>query len=386
MDPERVQGRVSLLDDPLVRGQVTRISDAAFSCLTRIQSINFSALERSSTGQDTRALWEDVSSQISSMWLAVEELESTLAPLIEEHEAKQADEGEDFDFDFGESDTPVAEKAPAAPLTPLERIGETAWATCFVLNGEIQQFRRRLPNLLQVEDAWDLISDLQDHVGHVKAAINAILTGVFSSLPVDERESGETGHTLELVASRELRIRVFELRDQIVRIEGQMERWPAHEWEKFLRLALQMIERFMFGPGFAWMRAADKRTFITQHRALSELLEIWSPLRAVPAKRVVSNVARYLEALEVINQREHLVTHDRTCLEIVVDNLGAAQAGAEPTSRRSAIAAALGALAEVQGRDRELDRLLEATLDPGSEVPEKAILEVASAVLAKLRG
>ncbi|MEO1172790.1 MAG: hypothetical protein AAFX94_12195, partial [Myxococcota bacterium] len=104
VDPERVQGRVSLLDDPLVRGQVTRISDGAFACLMRIQSINFSALERSSNHQNARMLWTEVSPQISSMWLAVEELEATLAPLIAEHEAKQGGGEDDFDFDLGESD------------------------------------------------------------------------------------------------------------------------------------------------------------------------------------------------------------------------------------------------------------------------------------------
>ncbi|MEO1173143.1 MAG: hypothetical protein AAFX94_13995, partial [Myxococcota bacterium] len=231
----------------------------------------------------------------------------------------------------------------------------------------------------------ELVSDLQDHVGHVKAAINAILTGVFASLPVDEKESRENGQNLELVASRELRSRVFDLRDKIVRVEAQMDRWPAHEWEKFIRLALQMIEAFMFGPGFAWMRAADKRTFITQHRALAELLEIWSPLRAVPAKRIVSNMARYLEALEVINQREHLVTHDRAYLEVVVQELSVARKADDAREKRASIAAALGALAEVQGRDRELDRLLEATMDPSSTVPEEEIFSVASSVLGKLR-
>jgi hypothetical protein len=160
---------------------------------------------------------------------------------------------------------------------------------------------------------------------------------------------------------------------------------PAGEWQPLLGQVHNAVEKFMFGPGFAWMRAGDKRTFIKQHRALGELMELWSPLRATPAKRAVQNLARYLEALEVINQRECLVQHDRDGLKIVVARMSLA-ANTEGPPRREAIAAALAALAEVQGRDRTLDALLEQTLAPGTPVPVIQILDRAKTLLAQLGG
>ncbi len=386
MDPERLALRIRELDDDDDRDEVTRIVEGGFTCLSRIQSINFHALERSTTAKDARDIWASASEQVRGMWLAVEELNGILAPLVEAHEASQESGDLDFDLELGDSDdTPASTPEPTGPMTPLERIGETAWATCFVLNGEIQGFRKRLPALMKLDDGWELIGDLQDHVGHVKAAVNAILTGVYSSLPSALEDGSASEHSFELTASLELRVRVFELRDQILRIEEQMSKVPPHQWEKFLRLALQLIDSFMFGPGFAWMRAGDKRTFITQHRALAEILELYSPLRGVPAKNIVSNLARYLEALEVINQRELLVEHDREKLEVVVDNLEVARAG-DSAQRRPALAGALAALAELEGRDRELDGLIAQTLDPVTAVPEAELYRLASSLLAKLRG
>ncbi|MEO0814869.1 MAG: hypothetical protein AAFY60_18550, partial [Myxococcota bacterium] len=193
MDPERLAVRVTKLEDPAVRDEVARIVRGGFSCLTRIQSINFSALERSTGAHPGRVIWDNTASNVSGMWLAVEELNGILAPLIEAHEAKQRDSDDEFDFALDEEVAkPTMRTTARITLTPLERIGETAWATCFVLNGEIQSFRKRLPALLKMEDGWELVSDLQDHVGHVKAAVNAILTGVYSSLPSSVEDPGGT--------------------------------------------------------------------------------------------------------------------------------------------------------------------------------------------------
>jgi hypothetical protein len=96
-------------------------------------------------------------------------------------------------------------------------------------------------------------------------------------------------------------------------------------------------------------------------------------------------VARYLEALEVINQRECLIVHDRHALRRVVDNLELAEAkkGAEG---RVAMGRGLAALAETQGRDAHLDHLLQETLDPSAPVQAQRILERARQVLSALGG
>lgn len=391
VDPDRVYARVRLLEDWSERGEVFSIVGGAFACLARLKSVDFSALERAAAHKSSTELWGDVEGDVDSVWSAIQELEHALQPLIALHEKRRAADipSEDFEFDLeSEAGAEGSQSAVggSGPMTPLERIGETAWATCFMLQSEITGFRRRLPQLSRLKDGWELVSELQDHIGHVKAALNAILTGVYASLPPAADESPNEAHSLELMASLELRVRVFELRDHVLRIERQMSVARPEDWEKYLRLARQFIEGFMYGPAFGWMRAGDKRTFIVQQRSIGELLEMWSPLRAVPAKHTISNLARYLEALEIINQREVLLEHDRERLSIVASHLESARTTENTRKRRNGIATALAALAELQGRDESLDKLLERTLDPSSPVPVDEIQVRCRSLLEQLGG
>ncbi len=210
--------------------------------------------------------------------------------------------------------------------------------------GEIEGFRRLADScstcLIRLGAAR---SDLQDHVGHIKAALQAILTGVYASLyPGEPGQSAitSTSHdeqNMDVVSSRELRQRIFELRDRVLVIEESlMRRWPAAEWKVLARPG---------GPVRPWTqlhvrsglrldaRRRQAHLHQTAFRGLREILEIWSPLRATPARRAVQNLARYLEALEVINQRECLVLHDRAALETVVARLEAANRTARPRQR-----------------------------------------------------
>ena len=394
VDPELLQLRIKSMRNPQERTLAESIINAAFACLKRIQSLDFSALERDRAGGPTRALWTAAEAPVAEVWHAVEELQHAAKPLVDEHDSRiSAEEEITFDVSIeGEAASTAAPKAPpvaATTQTPIDRIGETMWATSFVLNSEIDGFRRRLPSLIKVPDAWELLSDVQDHVGHIKAALQAILTGIYGSLYPNEggARADVVSHdeqNIELLASRELRQRIFALRDDLLGVEASLATVPSSEWQALLRRAVTSLDSFMFGPGFAWMRASDKRSFIKQHRAISEILELWSPLRATPARRAVQNLARYLEALEVINQRECLVLHDRAALTVVVEKLEKAN-GAAQAERREHIAAGLAALADAQGRDKALDQLLEATLAPGSSVPTTEILQRAKTLLARLQ-
>lgn len=391
VDPELLSARLAAMDIPRDREQATAVVNATYACLARIAAIDFGWLERDKTGGASRALWAAAEGSVAAIWAAMEELRALSQPLVDAHRDRFADNDEAAaDDTFGdtlfedEATSPAPEKPE--PSTPIQRIGETVWATSFVLTSEVESFRKRLPAMLNVPDPWELLGDLQDHAAHIKAALQAILTGIYASLYPGQAGSAPASpddQSVELLAARELRQRIFALRDDVVAIETSMLERPAGEWQPLLRKIVDALGAFMFGPGFAWMRAGDKRTFITQQRALRDILEMWSPLRAMPARRAVQNLARYLEALEVINQRECLVVHDRAALNNVVSSLVKAQA-APGLEGRQYIGAALAALAEAQGRDRVLDAMLEQTMAPGSVVPAQLILERARELLARL--
>lgn len=392
VDPELIAARLKAVRDDETRAEAQAIVDAALSCFVRLGEVDMSGLGREVAKTAPSALWGSANLSVAAMWLAIEELQQVMQPLLEATKGEPQD-GMNLDaFSSGEHgagpQAAVAVPVVAAPTTLnpiLKRISETTWAMSFVLSGEVQAFRKRLSALLKLRESWELMDAVEDHLEHVRSAVVALLNGVFAALPAGQGGDAEAEASFVLTSSRELRSRVVELRDEILAVEREVNAGAPGAWVEPLKRARAAVEAFMFGPGFAWMRAGDKRTFLGQRQALTEILELWSPLRAVPAKHAVENLARFLEALEVVNQRECLVNHDRARLETVVAKLELA-VKSRGAAARPPIGAALAALSEVQGRDRDLDRLLSQSMDPSREIPVREILERARAVLKPLAG
>jgi hypothetical protein len=398
IDPDLLRSRVETIGDAAERQVVGLVVERARGGRGS-HGIDLVTLERDAGSRGSRDLWGSVEPSVAALWARIEELREALEPLAADHEPEGPGEA---DLESLIAPPPVVADAEAAvappPVrrrsrpravsksgvpTPEGRIRETAWAMSFVLSSELDGFHRRLPALLRMPDGWELVGAVQEHLGHLQAGVGAVLTGVYASLPGGEACGGDVAETLTLVSAKELRARVFQLRDDVLVVERQLTSTSGASWQPALASLLRLLDALVFSPAFAWMRAGDKRSFLVQRRALGELLVLWSPLRATPALRVVQGLARYLEALEVINQRECLVEHDRAALGRVVESLDSAPAGAEG---RAAIGRALGSLAEVQWRDRRLDDLLAQTLDPARPPPLLEILNRSREVLMGLDG
>lgn len=405
VDPQRFKSSLAALADPSWRARLSGLIDAAATCSKRLLALDFAPLERRAAGETALEVWGSIDATMAALWLAVEELQQVMQPLTAAHDVRHqaaalaagasGAPGEPL-VDFGEelaleaAPSPVGAEAPSLPTvasrvpTPEERVSEAVWAMSFVLAGEIDSFRRRLPTLLKLPDAWELVGSLQDHLGHLQSAIGAICTGIVANLPGTAEDDGaEASQGLFLLTSRELRSSIFALRDDVLALEAKLRAAPAQEWLPHLRALQKLVDDFMFSAAFGWMRIGDKRSFLAHQRALSELLSLWSPLRAPPARQAVSGMARYLEALELINHRECLVVHDRAALREAAANLRAAQAQ-QGGGGRAAFGRALSSLSLAQGRDKVIDELLAAILDPAAPVRLEAILARVEEVLAKL--
>jgi hypothetical protein len=387
VDPELLEARLAALENGATRARLRVVVDRALVALGKVQEVPVGALEATVSSYSTMALWSGVDDAVSAMWHALEALRSGMQPLVEAFEEK-SDAGDDLGL-VAQLDGPNADAVAVQPAAKLvldddtERIAETAWAMGFVLAGEVKEFCGRLPALLKLEDGWELVDALQGHIEHIRGALNAILGGVYSSLAGVGGESEDADRSFFLTASIELRSRVFQLRDAIGAIERRMKASAPRDWLELLVEASALVNEFIFGPGFAWARATDKRTFLAQRQSLSGILELYSPLRAGPARRAVEDLARFLDALEVINQRECLVLHDHAALSRVVASMREAAAAGGQTAR-DAIGRGLAALSEASGRDRELDRMLAEAMAPGGSVPVNEILTRAEALVGML--
>ena len=397
MDGDDLRVRLTVIEDPTMRMHLVNCVHGVFLGRARIQRVDLAGLEKAIGAATPRELWGRIAEPITNLWTILEDVLIELKAVAEAHgdsAALGADEGgggagDELDFAMLEepSASPAQKVSPFVAPDPkqsiVNRIVETAWAMSYVLKNEVSGFQRRLNGLQNSADGWDLVGACQDHLARLRSALDALLTGIASSLPGSRDGQMATDPATELLAARELRTRVFALRDEILAIELETKAQPVSAWHELLVAAREHVDSFMFGPGFAWLRADDKRSFLRAQKVLTEVLELWSPLRAVPAQRALGGLARYLEALEVINQRECLLVHDRNALHVVLTELRRALHGSG-TAARDAVASALKALAEAQGRDRELDDLLGETMVPGTDVPVQAIITRAEAVSAAL--
>jgi hypothetical protein len=392
VDLELLRARLGRLEELAWRERLTTVVDSALDCLSKAQAVDAGALERLADKRSARDLWSASEGAVATLWLALEEVQQGLRPLCEAQGARAAEPCNAL-LDLGALDAAAPENGELATVSapgpssadPRARVEETAWAMSFVLRGELEGFRRRLPALLKLPNAWELVGALQDHLAHVFSSLNAVVTGIFSSLPGGATEAAaHVDLELELVASRELRQRTFALRDAVLGLEGTLKTEPPGEWQEALTSLYKLVDEFMFSAAFGWMRAGDKHLFLCHQRTLSEILALWSPLRAEPARRAVGNLARYLEALEVINNRECLRTHDKSALNAAASKLREAMVEKNKAGGRFALGKALAALAEAQGRDRELDALVAQTLDPATPVPLEALLARTEEVLSRM--
>jgi hypothetical protein len=390
LDSEDLRVRLGVIEDATVRTHIVNVVHGVFLGRGRILRVDLGAMEKAIATTSPREVWAMASESFTNVWSVLEDVQLELKPVADLYGAAADLGAENLDgLDFALETPAPASPAPAAtakakPDQPVvARMVENAWAMSYVLKNEIQGFQRRMLPLLSSNDGWELVGACQDHLARLRAALDALLTGITAGLPGAADGPQAVDQSAETLAARELRVRVFALRDEIVAIDAQLKTRTASEWQDLLATAKRQMDAFMFGPGFAWLRADDKRSFLRGQKVLGVVLELWSPLRALPAQRAIGALARYLEALEVINQRECLVLHDRAALTTVAAKLQ--QALAETgTGARDAIAAALKALAEAQGRDRELDDLLNKTMEPGRAVATEAILNRVQAVLKTL--
>ncbi|MEE8409258.1 MAG: hypothetical protein V3T05_06620, partial [Myxococcota bacterium] len=268
VDPELLKARLESVSDEAVREEVYTIIECAVESLRRVHEVPISALESGVAGHTAMALWSAVDDGVSAAWLSLEDLQAGMQPLIDAYEAQSGSEGGGlYDDHVPEEEAPAEETTdPSAPTLVLDgvtkRIGETVWAMSFVLTSELKEFRRRLQGLLKLKDGWGLLDALSSHLKHLRSTVNAILGGVYASLAGVTGESSADDQTFELTSSRELRSQVFELRDDIGATEKRLASTPPGEWRDLLRHTRDLVDHFIFSPGFAWTRAMDKRSFL----------------------------------------------------------------------------------------------------------------------------
>ncbi len=392
---------VSDINDEALRKDVAELLARTINARQRLSAIDLRPYSGTSVDFEGLEIWQKLAPQFGSAIGAVSSTLQFLAILAPEPpednpiDDKRIDEAfSDFDDAFSEEAfaapaAAAATSAPAVAATSAEnasdlrmRLANTAWAISFMLKDEIMRFGSRMRQSHVMMDRWNLLSELQETCHKLSKGLDALTMGICSAFSSVSRDEVIPGFRSELAFSLELRRLIFELRDQVRTVRVKMDALPKEQWRHIAEEIYTLIDNFVYGPAFGWLRAFDKREVIQFRKALRNTLDNHNA-SGRDFHEPIEGTVRFLEALEVINHREILVEHDRKVLTEAAAHLETAIRLPRMEGRHE-FAAAISCLSKAWGRDPQLDAMVEMTLDPMADLKQEDILTRVQLVLSGL--
>jgi len=340
---------------PALRERVNRLLFGAAEAILQLAELDLVRFEAgSATGAHTLVLWEELAPVMSETVTSV----NRLVALAEEAFPPRADAdleaGLDDAFGPGSGD-PVPDRAPSKE----EEIAGMVSAVSMGLRRDVARLGERLRNPSVVSDTWNLISDLLEFRGRLRAGIGELIYQLASTVEEVERIKVVPGYALDL--SQALLVRTastnlaFLFRGHARRIAAA----PADRLAAVVAEALRDVHAFSRTRALPALRTADKRLFLETRTEL-HALSLETPLRERDIRLTAENLARFLDSLSMVSRRENLRLHDRQHLAEARAAVEIAQQTTEASSVRAGLVGAVAAASALYGRDAQLDAFLRA--------------------------
>src|SRR5205807_9344850 len=168
----------------------------------------------------------------------------------------------------------------------------------------------RLRNPTVVADPWNLVADLLEFRGRLRAGIGEMIFDV--AVRVDELTRADIvpGYAEDLAQALLLRQAATNL---AFLFRGHAKRVAAAADDRIaaaLADGLRDVHAFSRSRALQGLRTSDKRIFLEARAQLHQLARE-KPPRAREIHQGVENLARFLDSLSVISRRENLRLHDR---------------------------------------------------------------------------
>jgi hypothetical protein len=308
-------------------------------------------------GGHTLALWEELAPVVGTTVQHVNELSATA---LENFPAPpEKDALDNLDDAFGPS---AQEEAPAEeePYTLEKEIAKLVSAVAMGMRRDVARLGERLRNPTIVSDPWNLISDLLEFRGRVRAGLGELIFQVCSFVSEVERTDVVPGYAGDLETGMMVRQATTNL---AFLFRGHTKRIAAANDERILPAlqdALKDLHSFSRTRALPVLRTSDKRIFLETRAQLYQLVKV-TPPRTREIKNAVENLARFLDSMSVVSRRENLRLHDRAQLALAGRYLENAQGLADnPEMARRELADAVFAASALYGRDVQLDAYLRA--------------------------
>src|SRR6266850_1004279 len=353
--------RLSVVADRFEEGlrpRVGKLLQAAKEATRQLAEVDLVRFEADAEeGTHSLAVWEEVA---PVMGQTVESVNRLIAVANDVFPAPdQPDALDNLDEAFGPSGgNPLPEVEVVEPQE--QGIARTVFAVCGVLRQDVARLGERLRNPTVVADPWNLIADLLEFRGRLRAGIGEMIFDVAARVDELTRADIVPGYAEDLVQAVLVRQAATNL---AFLFRGHAKRIGQSADDRIaaaLQDALRDVHAFTRTRALHALRTHDKRIFLEARAQMHKLGRDKAP-PAREIKHAAENLARFLESLSVINRRENLRLHDREQLAAAGRAVESArQRVAQPSRARIALTEAVRAAAALYGRDAQLDAYLRA--------------------------
>jgi hypothetical protein len=297
--------------DPELRKRVTMLLMAAAEAIFKLADLDLVRHESDAEEHSSHSLavWEELAPVMADT------VNSSNALILTAQTAfppkAHTDQEDDLDAAFGPSG---GDETPESGEETLEeQIASLVDAVSSGMRRDVTRLGERLRNPTVMADPWNLISDLLEFRGRLRAGIGELIYQVCLMAQENvERAQVVPGYATDLEAAVLLRAAStnlsFLFRGHARRISGSAD----DRIGAALADALKDLSSFSRTRALQALRTSDKRIFLETRDTLSRLVKTGGP--SAQMKAGAENMARFLDSLSVISRRENLRLHDRARL------------------------------------------------------------------------
>jgi hypothetical protein len=373
---ERLRKLAARFPEPL-RDRVSRLLFGAAQSILQLAEVDLIRFEADDSAGATLAVWEEVAPVMGETVESVNGLVALAAEVFPPRAESDLEAGLDAAFGRG-----GGEPAAEAPETKEEEIAGMVAAVSMGLRRDVTRLGERLRNPSVVSDTWNLISDLLEFRGRLRAGIGELIYQLASTMEKVRRIEVVPGYAGDLAQALLVRNASANLSFLFRGHARRIAATPPDRLAAVLGDALKDVHAFSRTRALSALRTADKRIFL-EARVQLHALSLETPLRPREIKAAAENMARFLDSLSMISRRESLRLHDREQLEAAASALAAARRKDEPLAVRAGLERTVAAAVALYGRDAHLDAYLRAQ----RHFPVEWLQDVeAPAELARLEG
>lgn len=268
-------------------------------------------------------------------------------------------EEESFDLEVGDigslveglDDQPKRESETKRWQEALEKLGGIQYG----LSSQYRDANERLEVAMQAGQLGTVLGLLDDTTSSANEGIHALVSVVYEAFLPEVDRAGIVPEYLTTLA-RALRVRrgIAQLAAALAPHNESLQSEDSIGHEIALEVIRDLVSSFVASDVWRAMRAADRWELAQFDEQLRE-----QPIRV--ARLTAEGLAKYLESLGAINQREVLVRHDQRIIDDLRETITSARElmDLSPTTTHEILLKACRSSLELRGRNPMLDALLE---------------------------